>query len=270
MAEKTTKKTQPAQEKKNITPVAMMVAGALALGVGIGMMIQSQSQMKSQIQGQNSTSGSSNAGLESQMAAFITQNPKLILDSVRDYTTALQQQERAQAFNLVRANDGKTILGNPDGDVTIYEFSDYNCGYCKRSFNTLMQLVQADGNIRIVIKEYPILAQTSVDAAKLAFGAGEIGKFDAFHSAMMRWQGGLDENAFAAIAEQAGTTLDELIAAQSNIDTDAMINTNREMASQLNITGTPAFLIGDTLVPGAVSAEELETLVKAARENNNG
>ena len=241
-------------------PLAFMLAGTLALGIGIGMMVESR----------NAAPDAANGDMTAQMTAFINDNPQLILDSVRTYSARMEREARDQAINLVRANDGNTIMGNPDGDITIYEFSDYNCGYCKRSFNMLMELARQDDNIRIVIKEFPILAQSSVDAAKLAIAAGEIGKFEAFHTALMTWQGGLDDLAYASIAEAAGTSLEELNSILENLDTDAIINDTRNAAQQLNISGTPAFIVGDTLVPGAVSLEEMQDLVKAAREAQQG
>ena len=241
-------------------PLVFMLAGTLALGIGIGMMVESR----------NAAPDAANGDVNAQMTAFINDNPQLILDSVRTYSARMEREAQDQALNLVRANDGNTVMGNPDGDITVYEFSDYNCGYCKRSFNMLMELARQDGNIRIVIKEFPILAQSSVDAAKLAIAAGEIGKFEAFHTAVMTWQGGLDDLAYASIAEAAGTSVDELNSILDGLDTDAIINDNRNAAQQLNISGTPAFIVGDTLVPGAVSLEEMQELVKAAREAQQG
>lgn len=243
-----------ASKAENKSPMAFMLAGTLALGVGIGMIVQSQN---------NSAPAEMS---DDQIAAFIENNPKLILDTVRDYTTRLDQEQRQQAINMVKVDDGTTILGNPNGDVTIYEFSDYNCGYCKRSFASLQELLQQDGNVRVVIKEFPILAQSSLDAANLAFAAGEIGKFEEFHTALMQWQGALDDQAFDLIAEQAGTSLEELRAAFDADKADSIIAANREMAQSLQISGTPAFIIGDIVLPGAVSLEEMQAAVTATRE----
>ena len=197
-------------------PLVFMLAGTLALGIGIGMMVESR----------KAAPDPANGDINAQMSAF-NDNPQLILDSVRSYSARMEREARDQALNLVRANDGNTVMGNPDGDVTVYEFSDYNCGYCKRSFSMLMELARQDGNIRIVVKEFPILSQSSVDAAKLAIAAGEIGKFEAFHTAVMTWQGGLDDLAYASIAEAAGTSLEELNSILDDLDTDAIINDNR-------------------------------------------
>ena len=241
-------------------PLAFMLAGTLALGIGIGMMVESR----------NAAPDAANGDINAQMITFVNDNPQLILDSVRSYSARMEREARDQALNLVRANDGNTVMGNPDGDVTIYEFSDYNCGYCKRSFSMLMELARQDDNIRIVVKEFPILSQSSVDAARLAIAAGEIGKFEAFHSATMTWQGGLDELAYDSIAEAAGTSLDELNSILDGLDTDTIFSDNRNAAQQLNISGTPAFIVGDTLIPGAVSLEEIQDLVRAAREAQQG
>ena len=252
--------TSASTSSMNRQSVGFLLAGTLAFGIGIGMIINSQ----------NTPADGSAGQIDGQIATFIENNPKLILDTVRDYSMRMDQERRQQAINVVKANDGTTIMGNPDGDVTIYEFSDYNCGYCKRSFNVLTDLMKQDDNIRIVVKEFPILAQSSMDAAQLALGAGALGKYEEFHSALMIWPGGYDENAFITIAEQIGTTVEELRGAISSDEMDAVFSANREAAQQLNISGTPAFLVGDILMPGAVTLEELQDAISRTREANKG
>ena len=171
-----TAKTAPKATPKPVTPPApenspkkspaflpMMLAGVLIAGVAIGMVSTNQN---------NTATGN----VDSQIEAYIRANPGLILEVVTQYNMERAEQERRQAVNLVKLDDGKTILGNPNGDITIYEFSDYNCGYCKRAFNDVQNLIASDDNIRVVIKEFPILSETSKQAAEISMAAAELGK----------------------------------------------------------------------------------------------
>ena len=198
---------------------------------------------------------------------FIEENPQLIIETLNQHATLQAEAERLQSVNLAKTNDGRTVMGNPAGDVTIYEFSDYNCGYCKRVFVDLMRLVKDDGNIRLVVKEFPILSEGSVAAARYALAAAEIGKFEEFHRAAMEWPGGINQHAVDQIVTGLGI---DKAALESEISTgtiDSIIAENGRIAKELRLTGTPAFIIGNTIVPGAIRYDDLRKLVKQARND---
>lgn len=197
---------------------------------------------------------------------FISENPEIL----RDALIALQEREEAarleQALLLVRSDRADGVMGNPDGDVTIYEFSDYNCGYCKRMFKTLQSVLAADGQITLKVKEFPILAESSVIAARAGLAAQRQGKFEAFHSAMMQAVGSISRDSVIAVARKSGLDMDQLEKDMADPGLDQLLQANHMAARALGVTGTPALVIGDQLIPGAVDEAELRRLIDAARQ----
>ena len=238
--------------KKSPALLPIMLAGALIAGITIGMVSTNQ----------NNTATDD---VDSQIEAYIRANPGLILEVVRKYSTERAEQERQQAVNLVKLDDGKTILGNPDGDITIYEFSDYNCGYCKRAFNDVQDLIASDGNIRVVIKEFPILSETSKQAAEISMAAAELGKFEEIHTALMTWQGRLDDSVFDQIIGDAGLNRDEINAIIAKGEIEEKLNSIRQAAQAIQVSGTPGFVIGNAIIPGAISSQEMAQIVADER-----
>ncbi len=200
-------------------------------------------------------------------------DPEILRDAINALRAHDERQEKERASqmitelgDLLKAPEGLPALGNPDGDVTVVEFSDYNCGYCKRVFPVLWDKVNADGNIKLYVMEYPILGDSSVYAARAALAAPQ-DKYEDFHRALMDHKGKLDEDVVMSIAKDQDIDTDALTTAMKDPQVDAKIARSFQIAQALGITGTPAFIIGDTLVPGAMPAESLDALVKQARES---
>src|SRR5690606_16749914 len=147
------------------------------------------------------------------------------------------------------------VIGNPAGDVTLVEFFDYRCPYCKRASATLAQLVEEDPKLRVVMKEFPILSQESVQAARAALAARQQGKYEAFHFALMQGGGGFSDEEILLVAEQVGLDTGALQQAMRDPAVEALLRDVNGLAGELGITGTLAFVIGDTLIPGAVGIE---------------
>lgn len=152
--------------------------------------------------------------------------------------------------------------GNPRGDVTVVEYFDYNCGYCRASLPTIAQLLRSDPNIRIVYRDYPILAQSSVEAARMSLAAAEQNKFQPFHDALYA-AGPVSSATIAAAAKTAA--LDPARAAAFAPRADAEIDSNEAVARSLGLTGTPSWVIGNKVVSSALPLEELQKAVAAAR-----
>ena len=239
---------------RNPLMVPLMI-GAVLVGVVLGMMVNNGS-------GQDTANGD----IDAQIEAYIQNNAGEIIDALNTHMREKVENEREQVLNLVRANDGKTVLGNPDGDVTVYEFSDYNCGYCKRAFNDVMAAIEEDGNIRLVVKEFPILAPSSRMAAQLSMAAAELGRFEEFHTALMQWQGALDDAAFTQITDNLGIDMNELAKIIAKGEIDASLDEIQSIAQQLNISGTPGFVIGNEIVPGYIPKEQILDIVRTARK----
>lgn len=198
-------------------------------------------------------------------------------DGVRQYLLAhpeilpeamakLQEREAGKSVAANRAAIttpfGSAQAGNPKGDVTLVEYYDYNCGYCRASLPAIRQLVANDPQLRVVFRELPILAPTSRDAARVSLAAAAQGKFTAFHDAL--YGGGrVTADSIAAAAAKAGVDTGQLAALTPRID--AEIAHNMEIAAKLGFTGTPSWVVGDQVLSGALPVEDLERAIAAAR-----
>ncbi len=166
---------------------------------------------------------------------------------------------------LLEDSDAPTI-GNINGDITVYEFFDYRCPYCKRVAGDVMKLVDEDPGIRVVFKEFPILGKDSAVAAKAALAAHKQGKYVAMHEMLMGHRGDFALDTLAELAVRAGIDADRMLKDMSSPDIAAHIRRNEALAVLLGIRGTPGFLIGRFLVPGAISYAEMRQLVQESRE----
>ena len=235
----------------------MMIAlllGAVLIGIVLGMIFSS-----------TNNAGMADADFDAKVSRYIESNAGTVIAALNNHMKEQADVERQQALNLVKGNDGKTVLGNPDGDVTIYEFSDYNCGYCKRAFPEVMAALEEDGNIRLVIKEFPILSETSLMAAQISMAAAELGQFEEMHTALMNWRGALDKAALEQIVREQGLDLNELAIIINKGEIDAALATTKSIAQQIQITGTPGFVIGNQIAPGYIPKEQILDLVRMAR-----
>jgi protein-disulfide isomerase len=196
---------------------------------------------------------------------YIKNNPEVLRDALASLS-AREEAERLQAGIMVVRNDGgDPVMGNPNGNLTVYEFSDYNCGYCKRMFAPIMQMLAANDDVRLVVKEFPILSQSSVIAAKAGIAAQKQGKFESFHTEMMTYRGQVNDASIMQAAGVAGLDRAQLKQDMDSPETTAIITRTRSAAAALSIKGTPALVIGDTVIPGAIGMEELQTVINKER-----
>ena len=202
-------------------------------------------------------------------------NPELVMEALETLHARQEQvKQQAQTQLLVEnreklVNDpGSPVLGNPDGDVTVVEFMDYRCGYCKRVFLAVQELIAEDPKVRVVIKELPILGPDSVLAAKaaLAVWKSDPKKYSDFHSALLTARGALSESRITKIAADMGLEAAAVAKAMKTDPDPATLSENIGLARTLGISGTPAFVIGKQLVPGAVGIDTLRGLVEEARK----
>jgi len=205
---------------------------------------------------------------------YLMENPEVL----RDAFQALERKEalaKAQGAKAAISNmagdifraDGDLVVGNPKGDVTMVEFFDYNCGYCKRSLPDVLKLVETDKNLKIVIKEFPILGAGSMVASKAAIASRVQGKYWPFHLAMLKKRGSVNEAAVFQIAAKVGLDIKKLKTDMESPEVIAIIQRNHTIARNLDINGTPAFVIADNIFPGAVGYDQLAKEVKKVRKN---
>ena len=198
----------------------------------------------------------------------ILENPEIIMEAV----AILQQREKERAAsgaNSVRleieSDPNAPNLGNPEGDVTVVEFFDYNCPYCRSAGQTVQALLAADENVRIIYREWPILGDDSVMAARAALAAREQGKYEAFHWALMNGEGRVTEALIFKVARDLGMDVAQLEADMVSPAVEAHIALSNALAQQLGFTGTPAFIVGDKTAPGMLNLDEIAMLVAEAR-----
>jgi protein-disulfide isomerase len=159
-----------------------------------------------------------------------------------------------------------TVIGNLEGNVTVVEFFDYNCGYCKTMFPSLMDVLEEDGNVRLVLKELPILGPASEVAAKAALAARKQGKYGEFHRALITHRGSLTEPVIYQVALDTGLNVDRLRADMKDKGIADIIARNRDLARELQVTGTPALFISENFFPGAMSKDNLKAAIADARQ----
>ena len=161
---------------------------------------------------------------------------------------------------------GDPIRGNPRGDVTIVEFFDVRCPYCKRLHGEMAEVLRRDRNLRIIMKDLPILGPQSVVGARALLAAQRQGKYPEFYDALMRLRGEPTDEAIRAEAQRIGLDANRLFRDMQDAAIQQRLDTNIALARTLQIEGTPALVIGDTLIPGALPASQIERLVQAERE----
>ena len=212
------------------------------------------------------------AKMEQIIHDYLMAHPEVILESVDNYQKQQEKaaaQKQAQALidrrqELQRTPDDP-VIGNPNGDVTIVEFFDYRCPYCKSVAPAFIELYEKDGNARFVLKEFPILGPESEFAAKAALAAQKQGKYRDLHLAMMAFKGKLTNDDVRQLAAKVGIDVPKLENDMQDPAITAAINRNYALAEALGIKGTPAFIIGDELVPGAITTEEMRKRIAAVR-----
>lgn len=171
----------------------------------------------------------------------------------------------AEIQRLLFESPESPVLGNPDADVTIVEFFDYRCPYCRRVAPDLAALLDEDAGVRIVFKEWPILGRASVAAARAAIAAHLQGHYEAVHHALMTGEVDADADDIVDFAAALGADADRMRDDMGSDAVTGMLIANDELARALGLTGTPAFVVGDRMVPGAVSLDELKAIVADIR-----
>lgn len=210
--------------------------------------------------------------IETIVREYLMNNPDVIIDVLqvaqeklkadsRDKATAALATRKKEVFDDPTA----PVAGNPKGDVTLVEFFDYRCPYCKQVVPAIDALLAEDKQLRFVYKEFPVLGPESVTAAKAALASRKQGKYDAFHRALMNLKGQMNEEAVFKVAASVGLDVERLKRDMADPEIDRMLKANAKLADELDIRGTPAFVVGDEIVPGAVSVSALRQLVQAAR-----
>lgn len=203
---------------------------------------------------------------------LIEKEPDTIMKAIEVLKQRDQQQQMVVAKEAVAKHKDRIydepsspVLGNPKGDVTIVEFYDYACGYCKMAQPIVEDILKNDKNVRFIAKEFPILGEGSVLGARAALASVKQKKFEKFHATLMAFRGQINDGAITDIAQRAGLDAAQLKRDMNDKAIDDIIATNRKLGNDLGVRGTPMFIIGDAVVPGAMDAEAIKKAIADAR-----
>ena len=211
--------------------------------------------------------------LNPMIESYLMSDPKILQRMSVALDTTLQAEERSASTTAIAAmrdqifNDPKqAVLGNPEGDVTLVEFFDYNCGYCRAAMPDMAQLLAEDPKLRVVLKEFPILSNESIDAARVSALVNDADvDYWAFHEALFTSRGQVDKKVALDAAAALGLSP---VALELDMGTEAvsqLIQTSYEIAKELNITGTPTYIIGNEIIPGAIGIDDLRDRIANMR-----
>lgn len=215
--------------------------------------------------------------LHGEIRAYLLENPEVIMEAV----AVLEQREAAQQagedVELVKANadalyndPNSWIGGNPEGDITLVEFVDYRCGYCRKAHDDVAELLKQDGNIRLIIKEFPILGEASTVSSRFAIAVRQVAGDEAYHAAseaLIRLKGNPTDAALERLAETLGLEADKVMARMDSPEVAEVISENRALGRRLRINGTPTFVLEDQMLRGYLPLANMQALVADARRD---
>ncbi len=215
------------------------------------------------------------AAFREEVREYLLANPEVLMEAI-GILESRQAEAQAQAdMDLVAEHadalfeDGKSwVGGNPDGDVTMVEFLDYRCGYCRRAHPEVNDLVETDGDIRYVVKEFPILGEQSVLASQFAIATRNVVGDEAYkdvHDALMTLRSDVTQPALERIADDLGLDASAIAAAMDAPEVAEEISSNRALAQSMGISGTPTFVVGDQMLRGYLPLEQMMQVVDRVR-----
>jgi len=210
-----------------------------------------------------------------EVRAYLLDNPEVILEAIQVLEQRQAQNEAQSDIDLVRANfadltrDGYSFVGgNPDGAITIVEFSDYRCAFCKRAFPEVRALLDANDDVRFVLKEFPILGPESTLASKAAISVlinQGPAIYEEFHDALMNHNGPINMKTLSRLLADTGGDVDLMAEHMDDDVVTQMIAKNYALATRMNISGTPSFLIGTEMLRGFAPASAMQKFIDRAR-----
>ena len=206
---------------------------------------------------------------------YLIKNPEIIQEALNELEKRQADQEKANQSKalsewlpVILKSGRSTVLGNPKGDVTLVEFFDYNCGYCKRALTDLQKLLDGDKNLRIIIRDFPVLGPDSVESALVAVAARQQlsgAKYLEFHAKLLDSKGRIGKDRALSVAKDLNVDLQKLQKDMDSPETKAILSETMQIGDALRLQGTPAYLIGDEVVFGAVGYQSLKEAIDETR-----
>ena len=250
-------------------PLLLLLGGGLAVGQ-LAPPATSPSAAPAAT-GPGTFSGAQRKEIESIIKEYLLNNPEVLVDVQNALEAKMDRVQNERMAAAMKDNAGELYrsaaspIVNAKGDVPVIEFFDYNCGYCKKAFPEVAQLIEGDKKIRLILKEFPILAKGSEEASRVALAAKMQGKYWEFHRAMLENQGQANEASALHVAERLGLDMARLKKDMASPEIKKEIEATHALANKMGIQGTPHFIVGDKIIPGAPE-NLLELLNKNAAE----
>ncbi len=211
--------------------------------------------------------------IESVVKEYLLEHPEVIRDALQELERRSAQAEKERQKNLISDNRDLLInekysftTGNKDGDVTVIEFFDYNCPYCRQALKDIVKLMGEDKNVKVVLKEYPILGEASQQASLAALAARKQGKYMEYHTALLSAKGRINNEAIETIAKQVGLNVETLKTDMASEEIKGILQKNIDVGIKLGINGTPTFIFNDQVIPQVLPFEAMKTLVAKIRK----
>ncbi|MFO1158290.1 MAG: DsbA family protein [Reyranellaceae bacterium] len=250
--------------------ILLVISGAL---VAVGAVVAAVTTAPGRYASAGQASSPDRTALGKSIREYLLANPEVLVEAMTELERRQDNQRDAVAQKGVQENQAELfrdpdspIGGNVNGNVVVVDFNDYQCPYCKRAHQALKSVIGADGNVKVVYKDLPILGEASKIAALAALASTKQGKHQALHDALMEHSGKLDRERIFEIAGSVGLDLAQLEKDMQDPRLKQIIDRNLALASALGVRGTPAFVIGKQFVPGAVDAATLKQLIADARK----
>ena len=215
------------------------------------------------------------AAIKKIIKEHLIKNPEIIQEALQELERRYaekeqqrQQQQLAENKDLLLNEKYSYHGGNKDGDITVVEFFDYNCGYCRIALKNVMKLLEEDKNVRLVLKEFPILSESSQQAALAALAARKQGKYLEFHQALLSAKGGINTQAIERIAKKVGLDVKQLKEDMTSDEIKQALAKNMEVAQKLGIRGTPTFIINDHIASEAIPYDRMKAIIAEIRKTS--
>ena len=208
---------------------------------------------------------------------YLLTHPEVIQDVMAELEKRQQSADAEKHRAAVVENKAtlfssphQVVLGNPQGNVTMVEFFDYNCGFCKRAMTDMLDLIKTDNNLKFVLKEFPVLGEGSVEAARVAVAArmqdANGKKYIEFHQKLLGSRGAADKMRALAVAKEVGFDMPRLERDMGSDEVKKTIEENMKLAEALGVNGTPSYVVGEEVVIGAVGLDSLREKISAERK----
>ncbi len=227
----------------------------------------------------NDLSGEQRSALHQEIRQYLLTNPEILVEVIsalerqqEENAASMQQQALVEYADELFSDENSWVGGNVDGDITIVEFVDYRCGFCRKAYPEIQQLLASDGNIRFVVKEYPILGENSVLSSKLAIAALKLkgdSAYEKVHDHLISITSPIGDAVFADVAELIGVDVVDLALTAQSDEVQRILSANYSLGERLSIGGTPAFVVGGTLIGGYLPLDQMRSLVQAERSKGS-